>query len=600
MCFHRCTTPDKVKDILSKCVSKQNHQYVVVQKQLNKLVEYDRFNLSELFRTVKLQTSAVIRAQQAGKAEKARANIQVLRDLISQMGFGLQNDSVWLILDMVNQFNEEYSQMSLGLVETVLGTKGLKQESVTGTFRCLLQLFAKCRVPIPTRVQTIYKYNDQLKHLGSGVSDAFGTVLLCYQLVQPNSAILRSLTQRHITQQQKQNSSHIYRLLVNIQALAFFYNEQTGPHASAEHVDEPQVFRQPEATAIIDTFVLKSVLGNQKQKKLEYQLVVDLSRKKVIKSSLAQLLFNIVRPLILPSSAFQLYQFVCEYQQQPLAECCLNQISELAQQSPEPHYFQDIVQQLVVEYEQQHTEFADRVSSMLFAGKCGGELILQFVKLAISAQATLALEQCPRLQLLSNIQKQKQNQSKLHRLLTCFINEEGKDPADDFLLFVRQRQRQQIHLTPSSYGSRQLVSKFPSDVCQPVYYQNCAVLLSCLIPRQWRDQTNFYIGARYLLSGLPICSRSELASPDSLDQAASDPSSTESACQPAAYEQTQLTPGQLKSVQVAKEHGELKPLRSLREIDRQLIESVLALSRQNSESGQFSQTDCTTEWRQWV
>lgn len=54
MCFHRCTTPDKVKDILSKCVSKQNHQYVAVQKQLNKLVEYNRFNLSELFRTVKL------------------------------------------------------------------------------------------------------------------------------------------------------------------------------------------------------------------------------------------------------------------------------------------------------------------------------------------------------------------------------------------------------------------------------------------------------------------------------------------------------------------------------------------------------------------
>lgn len=63
MCFHRCTTPDKVKDILSKCVSKQNHQYVVVQKQLNKLVEYNRFNLSEVFRTVKLQTATIIRAQ---------------------------------------------------------------------------------------------------------------------------------------------------------------------------------------------------------------------------------------------------------------------------------------------------------------------------------------------------------------------------------------------------------------------------------------------------------------------------------------------------------------------------------------------------------
>lgn len=91
----------------------------------------------------------------------------------------------------------------------------------------------------------------------------------------------------------------------------------------------------------------------------------------------------------------------------------------------------------MAEYESQHIEFADKIASILFAGKCGGELILQFVKLAISAQATVALEQCPRLLLLSNIQKQKQNESKLHRLLTCFINEEGKDPADDFLLFIR-------------------------------------------------------------------------------------------------------------------------------------------------------------------
>lgn len=115
----------------------------------------------------------------------------------------------------------------------------------------------------------------------------------------------------------------------------------------------------------------------------------------------------------------------------------MHRISELTQQSSEPHYFQDIVQQLVAEYELQHTEFADRISSILFAGKCGGELILQFVKFAISAQAATALEQCPRLLLLSNIHKQKQPQSTLHRLLTCFINEEGKDPADDFLLFVR-------------------------------------------------------------------------------------------------------------------------------------------------------------------
>lgn len=61
----------------------------------------------------------------------------------------------------------------------------------------------------------------------------------------------------------------------------------------------------------------------------------------------------------------------------------------------------------MTEYEAQHTEFADRISSILFAGKCGGELILQFVKLTISAQAAVALEQCPRLLLLSNIQKQK-------------------------------------------------------------------------------------------------------------------------------------------------------------------------------------------------
>ena len=72
-------------------------------------MEYNRFNLSEVFRTVKLQTATIIRAQQAGKLEKARANIHVLTDLISQMGFGMQNDSVWLILDMVGQFNEEYS-----------------------------------------------------------------------------------------------------------------------------------------------------------------------------------------------------------------------------------------------------------------------------------------------------------------------------------------------------------------------------------------------------------------------------------------------------------------------------------------------------------
>lgn len=39
---------------------------------------------------------------------------------------------------MVSQFNEEYARLSLELVETVLRTKGLKQESVTGTFRCLL------------------------------------------------------------------------------------------------------------------------------------------------------------------------------------------------------------------------------------------------------------------------------------------------------------------------------------------------------------------------------------------------------------------------------------------------------------------------------
>ena len=55
------------------------------------------------------------------------------------------------------------------------------------------------------------------------------------------------------------------------------------------------------------------MLGNQKQKRLEYQLIVDLSKKKVVKSTLAQLLFNILRPMILPSSSFQLYQFVCEY-----------------------------------------------------------------------------------------------------------------------------------------------------------------------------------------------------------------------------------------------------------------------------------------------
>lgn len=143
----------------------------------------------------------------------------------------------------------------------------------------------------------------------------------------------------------------------------------------------------------------------------------------------------------MPSSAFQLYRFIREYHFQPLAECCLHRIQELTQQSSEPHYFQDIVQQLIVEYELQRFDFADKVASILFSGKCGGELILQFAKLAISMQAEVTLDQCPRLLQLSNIQKQKQNQSKLHRLLTCFINEEGKDPADDFLLFIRQRQR---------------------------------------------------------------------------------------------------------------------------------------------------------------
>lgn len=113
----------------------------------------------------------------------------------------MQNDSVWLILDMVGQFDEEYSMQSLELVETVLKTQGLKQESVAGTFRCLLQLFAKCKIPIATRVQTIHKYDSQLSYLGTGVSDSFGIVLLCYQLIQPNSAVLRSLTQHHITKQ---------------------------------------------------------------------------------------------------------------------------------------------------------------------------------------------------------------------------------------------------------------------------------------------------------------------------------------------------------------------------------------------------------------
>ena len=109
--------------------------------------------------------------------------------------------------------------------------------------------------------------------------------------------------------------------------------------------------------------------------------------------------------------------------------------------------------------------------------------------------------------------------------------------------------------------------------------------MSCLIPRQWRDQTNFYIGARYLLSGLPSCSGLEIASPDSLEQTVSDTSSTESVCQPSAYEQTQLTANQLKSVQVVEGHGELKPLKSFKEIDSQLIEAVLALSRRHPESG---------------
>ena len=107
-------------------------------------------------------------------------------------------------------------------------------------------------------------------------------------------------------------------MLVSIQALAFFYNEQTNSHGTdawPASESQVQVFRQAEAISIIDMFVLKFVLSNQKQKKLEYQLIVDLSKKKTVKSTLAHLLFNILRPMILPSSVFQLYQFICEYQQ---------------------------------------------------------------------------------------------------------------------------------------------------------------------------------------------------------------------------------------------------------------------------------------------
>ena len=67
----------------------------------------------------------------------------------------MQNDSVWIILDMVGQLGEDYNQQSLQLVEAILKTKGLKQESVTGAFRCLLLLFAQCRTPVAPRAQPI-------------------------------------------------------------------------------------------------------------------------------------------------------------------------------------------------------------------------------------------------------------------------------------------------------------------------------------------------------------------------------------------------------------------------------------------------------------
>ena len=101
---------------------------------------------------------------------------------------------------MVRQFSDDYNQLSLELIEGILKTKGLQKESVTSTFQCLLWLFAKCKTPITTRVQIIYRYNTLLKQLSSGMSDALSTVLLLYQLVQPNSAILRSLTSQSIIQ----------------------------------------------------------------------------------------------------------------------------------------------------------------------------------------------------------------------------------------------------------------------------------------------------------------------------------------------------------------------------------------------------------------
>ena len=62
MCFSKCTRPDKVKDILGKCVVKQNKQYILMPKQLSKLIEYNRFNLAEIVRTFKFETTAISRA----------------------------------------------------------------------------------------------------------------------------------------------------------------------------------------------------------------------------------------------------------------------------------------------------------------------------------------------------------------------------------------------------------------------------------------------------------------------------------------------------------------------------------------------------------